>query len=404
MPPQGLIPVDEARERILALVRPLDAEQAPIDSCIGRALAVDVAARRTLPPWDNSAMDGYAVRAADLATVPATLNVVETIFAGQTPLRTIGHGECARIMTGAPLPKGADAVVMQEKTRAGDARVDILERVAAGASVRRAGEDARAGEPLLARGTPVGVPEAGLLWAQGLRTADVHRRPRVAILSTGDELASVGEEDDGRIVDTNSPSLAAAVRRAGGEPTLLGVAKDRLADVLALVERALPYDVVLSSAGVSVGEKDFVRTAFERAGVEMSFWRIAMRPGKPLAAGHRGSTLVIGLPGNPTSSLVTFELFVRPALRRLLGHTDVAPPRVPGRCAARLEKSAGLTHFIRVVAAWREGGLEATPLVTQSSGALRSVAAATHLMVFPAASERLSPGDPVELLPLSWVA
>jgi molybdopterin molybdotransferase len=404
MPVQGLIPVDDARERILAMVRPLDAEEAPIESSIGRALAADITARRTLPPWDNSAMDGYAVRAADLAAVPATLEMIETIFAGQIPQRQVRARECARIMTGAPMPKGADAVVMQEKARAEGTRIEILERVALGASVRPAGEDARAGERLLARGTPVGIPEAGLLWAQGMRTASVHRRPRVAILSTGDELCSVGEEAEGRIVDTNSPSLAAAVRRAGGEPTMLGVAKDRLEDVLALVERALPYDVVLTSAGVSVGEKDYVRTAFERAGVEMSFWRIAMRPGKPLAAGHRGSTLVVGLPGNPTSSLVTFELFVRPALRRLLGHADVEPPRVPGRCAVRLEKAGGLTHFIRVVASWRAGALEATPLVTQSSGALRSIAAATHLMVFPAASEHLSPGDPVELLPVSWIA
>jgi molybdopterin molybdotransferase len=310
-------------------------------------------------------------------------------------------------MTGAPLPEGADAVVMQEKTRLpspGAQEVEILEPVGPRHFVRDRGEDAKAGEVLLPRGAPIGIPEAGLLWAQGLTHVPTFRAPRVAILSTGDELCRVEEAADDLIVDTNGPSLAAAVRRAGGEPTLLGIARDTLEDVLAKLEPALGYDIVLTSAGVSVGEKDFVKEALARLGVAMDFWRVAIKPGKPLAVGRRGDTVFFGLPGNPTSSLVSFELFVRPALRRWLGHADVEPPRVPGRLEVPLKKPAGLTHYVRVVASWREGQLWARPLASQTSGALRSAASATHLMEFPKDTTALSPGDQVALLPPGWRA
>jgi len=296
-------------------------------------------------------------------------------------------------------------VVMQEKTtREGD-RVRIADPVPTGLNVRRAGEDAREGDLLLARGTLLGIPEAGLLWAQGVTHVPVTRRPKVAILSTGDELSTVEEAGahPDRIVDTNGPSLALAVRRAGGEPHFLGIARDDPAEIAELLERAKDADLVLSSAGMSVGERDFVREVLEQQGVALSFWKAAIKPGKPLAAGRRGDTLFIGLPGNPTSSLVTFELFVRPLLRKLAGRPDVEPPRVPGRTEVGLEKAAGLAHFIRVVAEWREGSLWARPLASQTSGALRSAAAATHLLHFPADATRLASGEAVELLPLSWV-
>ncbi len=224
----SLLPVEEARARALALATPLPAEWARLDEALGRTLAVDVRAQRTLPPWDNSAMDGYAVRSADLTgSLPVRLTVGETIHAGETPRLELRPGTCARIMTGAPLPAGADAVVMQERTRPGPAgesapTVEILEAVAAGNFVRPRGEDARAGQTLLGQGTPLGIPELGLLAGQGLLTAPVPRRPRVAILSTGDELCRADEPPEGRIVDTNAPALALAVARAGGLPTLLG--------------------------------------------------------------------------------------------------------------------------------------------------------------------------------------
>jgi molybdopterin molybdotransferase len=406
-PEAELLPVEDARARALALASPLPVEWVPLNEALGRALGADQLAQRTLPPWDNSAMDGYAVRSADLlGPLPVRLTVGETIHAGETPERELSPGVCARIMTGAPLPVGADAVVMQERTRAlqgaeGPA-VEILEAVKPGHFIRPRGEDARAGEPLLAKGTPLGIPELGLITAQGLLTVAVPRRPRVAILSTGDELCRADEAPEGRIVDTNAPSLALAVARAGGLPTLLGIARDTQAEVSARLADAQGFDVVLTSAGVSVGEKDFVKAALQEQGVEMNFWRVAIKPGKPLAVGRRGHTLYFGLPGNPTSSLVTFELFVRPVLRRLLGHADVEPPRVPGRLDGELRKAPGLAHYIRVAATWREGELWARPLATQTSGALRSAASATHLLHFPREASSLSHGGHVVLLPVTW--
>ncbi|HLL00047.1 MAG TPA: gephyrin-like molybdotransferase Glp [Myxococcaceae bacterium] len=409
-PGAELLPVEDARARGLALAAPLPAEWARLEEALGRALAEDVRAQRTLPPWDNSAMDGYAVRSVDLGgALPARLTVQEIIHAGETPKLELRPGTCARIMTGAPLPAGADAVVMQERTRPGPGgqsppTVEILEAVAAGNFVRPRGEDAQQGRTLLARGTPLGIPELGLLAGQGMLTVPVPRRPRVAILSTGDELCRADEPPEGRIVDTNAPALALAVARAGGLPTVLGIARDTLEEVSSRLEAARGFDVVLTSAGVSVGEKDFVKAALEQQGVEMNFWRVAIKPGKPLAVGRRGATLYFGLPGNPTSSLVTFELFVRPVLRRLLGHTEVEPPRVSGRLEGELRKPTGLAHYIRVAATWREGELWARPLATQTSGVLRSAAAATHLLHFPRLASSLAHGAHVELLPVSWAA
>ncbi|WP_257447329.1 molybdopterin molybdotransferase MoeA [Archangium lipolyticum] len=403
----ALLPVEEARARTLALVSPLPQEWVRMEEALGRALAVDVRAQRTLPPWDNSAMDGFAVRSADLtAPPPIRLQVRETIYAGQMPREEVRPGTCARIMTGAPMPAGADAVVMRERTRLapGGETVEILEAVGPGNFVRPRGEDAREGEVLLARGTPLGIPELGLLVGQGMLTVPVPRRPRVAILSTGDELCRADAPAEGRIVDANAPALSLAVLRAGGVPSVLGIARDTLEDVYQHLAAAEGYDLVLTSAGMSVGEHDFVREALAKLGVERDFWRVAIKPGKPLAVGRKGSTAYVGLPGNPTSSLVTFELFVRPALRRMLGHSDVEPPRVGGRLAGALQKPPGLAHYVRVTAAWQEGELWARPLSTQTSGVLRSAASATHLLHFPREASRLANGDNVELLPLSWGA
>jgi molybdopterin molybdotransferase len=397
--------VKDAQARILSACTPFSTEWVPLEQALGRALAEDVVARLTQPPWDNSGMDGYAVRAGDTAS-PTRLRVVEAIYAGQMPTRTLGPGEAARIMTGAPVPKGATAVVMQERTRAlegpGLGEVEVLDAVAAGTNLRPAGEDALAGELLLGRGVGLGIPELGLLWGQGFFLAPVPRRPQVAILATGDELCPLDAPRPGHIIDTNSPSLAAAVRRAGGVPLLLGIAKDTLEDVERLLAVALEADVVLTSAGVSVGEKDFVRRAFERLEVRSEFYGVAIKPGKPLAFARRGKTLVFGLPGNPTSSLVAFELFVRPALRRLLGHAEVFPEPVAGRTAVELKKRPGLAHYLRVRATWLDGDCWADPLVTQTSGAVRSAATATHLLHFPMDGISLDVGDKVQLFPVFW--
>jgi len=401
------LPAPEAQERILHDLRPLPEAWAPLEEALGFALTADVVARRTQPPWDNSAMDGYAVRTADLAQIPVTFPVVAVVHAGDQPSRAVGAREAVRIMTGAPMPPGADAVVMQERTRAipgaGLGQVEIQEAPTVRQNVRDAGEDARAGEVLLPAGMVLGIPELSLLAAQGMTSVRVPRRARVAIVATGDELCRVDEEPNGRIVDTNSIALALGVRRAGGIPVVLGIAPDRPEAVESLIRVALDqHDVVLTSAGASVGEHDHVRPALERLGVEMDFWRVAIRPGKPLAFGRRGSTWVFALPGNPASSLVTFELFVRPALLRLAGRPSPLPLPVRARSGVDLKKNKGLAHFIRVVLRWREGDPWADPLPTQTSGAVRSTVTATHLLHFPMDAMSLQRGDPVELLPVGW--
>jgi molybdopterin molybdotransferase len=400
----AMLPFEEAQATVLERMSALPPEWVPLADALGRTLAVGVEARRTLPPWPNSAMDGFAVRAADAGQVPIRLRIVGAAFAGARVALPIGPGEAVRIATGAPLPPGADAVVMVERTRAHGEWVELLAAASAGQFVRPAGEDARAGEPLLGAGTPLGIPEASLLWAQGMSEVFVPRAPKVAILSSGDELGRLHEAQGDRIVDTNSLALCAAVRRAGGTPTLLGIAGDDRDQLRALFERAAGHDVVLSSAGASVGERDFVQPVLRELGVQLHFWKAAIKPGKPILFGTRGPVAFFGLPGNPASSLVTFELFVRPGLRRLQGHAQALPTPVYARAATALHKPAGLTHFLRVTASAREGALWATPVASQNSGALRSTTAATHLLEFPATSTHLEAGEPARLLPVSWVA
>ena len=292
----ALIPVDEARARILSFINPLAPEEVQVDDALGRALTAELIARRTLPPWDNSAMDGYAVRADETAT---TLQVIERIFAGDRPQHVLTAGTCARIMTGAVLPPNAGAVVMQEKTRAleGD-RVELLELPKPGLNVRRRGEDIVEGALLFPSGRELGIGDAGALWSQGLEQVSVHRRPRVSIASSGDELCDVGALTEGKIVDSNSPVLAALVRRAGGLPNRVGRAADSLESVRALFQKGLDgADVLITVAGASVGERDFTREALQSLGVEIDFWKVAMKPGKPLAFGRKGGTIVFGLPG-----------------------------------------------------------------------------------------------------------
>jgi molybdopterin molybdotransferase len=400
-----MLSVEEAKEKIQSLASSLPQEWTSVESAIGRAVVQPVVARRTLPPWDNSAMDGYALRSVDAKSAPVRLRVLETIFAGHMPTREIGKGQCSRIMTGAPLPQGADAVVMQEKVRttSDPDEVEILEAAAPRSNVRDRGEDAREGEVLLPEYTSIGIPEAGLLWAQGILQVSVPRRPLVAILATGDELSRADEEPNGKIVDTNSPSLAAAISRLGGLPRRLGIAKDNLDEIAKRLREASAADVVLISSGASVGERDFARNALEAIGAQIHFWRVAIKPGKPLALASIGQSLCFALPGNPTSSLVCFELFVRPALRRMMGHQQPDTLPVPARTEISLDKRAGLTHFVRVRARWERDELWAAPLASQTSGAISSAASATHLLIFPAPATRLNPGDPVQLLPLSWV-
>lgn len=397
----SLLPVDEARSRILSGINPLGAEEVQIDDAIGRALASPVTVRRTLPPWDNSAMDGYAVRSSDGAGVR---QIVEKIFAGDVPQVTLTEGTCARIMTGARLPPGADAVVMQERTQArGDGTVELLDGAKPGLNVRRHGEDVRAGELLVAAGRELSSADAGALWSQGLTHVEVFRRPRVAIVTSGDELSDVGTLHPDKLVDSNGPVLRTLARGAGADAVHVGRAADSLDSLRGLLARGLSADVLIAVAGASVGEKDFTRDAFASLGVQLDFWRVAMRPGKPLAFGRKDGALVFNLPGNPVSAMVTFELFVRPALRALQGLPPL-PMSLPARAAAPIKAVPGLRHFVRATWTFRDGELWATPMTSQSSGALSSAAGASGLVDVAPDSLDLQVGDKITVFPVTWTA
>ncbi len=396
----SLLTVEEAQRRVLALVEPLGVERVALRGARGRALAEPCAARLTLPPWDNSAMDGYAVRAGQ-AQPGAVLPVAFTIPAGRQTPPALPEGCCARIMTGAPMPAGADAVVMQERVQVVGQGVQFAEATAVGQHVRRRGEDTIEGAPLLAAGTALGVGELSALASQNVPWVAVRRRPSVAICTSGDELVPLGALPQGGIVDSNSPALALAVEAAGGLAVPLGIAADSLDDLARHVRRGLEHDVLLVVAGASVGDKDFTRAALEQEGASLDFWRVAMKPGKPLAAGRAGKTLVFALPGNPVSALVTFELFVRPCLLAAQG-LPWAPLRLPARTTQALRKPKDISHFVRAQATWKQGHLEATPLPQQSSGALTSLCGATCLIELPAAVTEVAAGGDVCVLPVSW--
>ncbi|MFT3708635.1 MAG: molybdopterin molybdotransferase MoeA [Archangium sp.] len=394
----GLLSVDEAWKRILGAITRLPSESVEINDALDRALVSSIDVRRTLPPWDNSAMDGYAVRSAD----GTRLKVTQTIFAGDRPTQPIEAGSCARIMTGAPLPPGADAVVMQERVQTDGDRITLEESAKPGQHVRKRGEDVRAGERLFDAGRVISLGDAGSLWSQGLTHVEVARRPRVAVASSGDELVELGSTDENAIIDSNGPVIAAAVARAGGRATRIGRARDTLDSHVALFEKGLQqHDVLITIAGASVGEKDFAREALFKLGVDIDFWKVAMKPGKPLAFGKRGDTFVFGLPGNPVSAMVTFELFVRPALRVLQG-LPAFPPHRQAFLGAPVHKAAGLRHFIRATTSVKDGVTWATPLSSQSSGALSSASGATCLIDVGEPETNVEAGSEIRIFPLSW--
>lgn len=395
------VSVDEARALVLEAAAVLGAERVPAADALGRALAEAVVSTRTLPPADVSAMDGYAVRASDLAGAPVHLPVAYEVAAGGAAPRALRPGEAARIFTGAPLPPGADTVVPQEEVDADRGGVRFRAPAAVGESVRRAGEDVRAGDPVLASGDLVGPAQLGMLAALGRGQIAVHRRPRVAILSGGDELVEPdGPVEGGRIVSSNSYTIAAQCREAGAEPTYLGIAADRPEALERLLRAGLHADVLVSSAGVSVGDHDYVRPVLEKLGCRLAFWGVRMKPGYPLAFGtfapERGP-LVFGLPGNPVSAMVTFELFVRPALLKMGGRRAWFRPAVDATLDETLRKKPGRTHFVRVSLERRADGLHAASTGNQSSGVLRSMVDAQGLLAFAADASELAAGARVRV-------
>ncbi len=383
-----MLSVADAAARTRALVHRLPAEEVDLDDAAGRVLAADVLASRALPGFDNSAMDGFAARAADL---PASLPVVAHGAAGHLPA-PLPAGAAARIMTGAPMPPGADAVVMFEDADDGGATV-TLPAARPGAHVRRAGEDIAPGERALAAGQRLGWGEIALAAGLGLGRLAVVRRPVVAIIATGDELVDVATPPGpGQVVDSSAHALAVQIAEAGGVPRYLGIARDRPEAVRALVERALACDVVVTTGGVSAGDHDHVRAVLAAAGVDLAFWKVAMKPGKPLAAGKAGDVAVFALPGNPVSSLLAFELFVRPAIATMLGAREVDRPRAPVVLPDGFRKPPGRTHYLRA-RLHRDGErLIATPHARQGSHMLTSLVGVDALVELDAALGELAPG------------
>lgn len=405
--------VSEARAIILDGLAPLGSERVPLVAAAGRMVAHSVEARRNLPPWDNSAMDGYAVRTEDVAAasadMPVTLDVVGTVAAGAVvkDLPALAAGQAVRIMTGAPVPPSATAVVMREQTdEAGNdgtsGTVAIQAAVRVGQNIRRMGEDVADGRPVAQPGDLVTPARLNLIASAGHASVAVVRKPRVAVLASGDELADVGEPlGPDSIVNSNAHALVAACRAAGCDARFLGIARDTVADHVAYIEAAADADILITIGGVSVGDRDPVRPALEQAGVDIALWKVAMRPGKPLAFGRKtrgpGSPvqLVFGLPGNPVSSLVAFEQWVRPAVRSLLGQPGVVRRflRATAQAAQPFKKRPGVEFYVRVRVEIVDGALVAHVGTKQSSGQISGLAEANALLRIPSDATQIADGD-----------
>ncbi len=405
----GPLGAAEAASRILTDVRRQPALRMPLDDALGGVLAEDVVSPLDIPAWTNSAMDGYAARGEDVRGAaeasPVRLRVVEHLPAGRFPTRSIGRGECARIFTGAPLPDGADSVIRQEDTDQGPDTVTILKDRDVGVNTRRAGEDIRKGSTVLTAGTELGPAQLGVLASLAVAHPLVYRRPRVAILGSGDEIVDVDQPEEilsGRkIASSNTHTLVALVRQTGGEPVNLGIAADTPDSLREHLARALDCDLLVTTAGISVGEHDYVRTVLDELGAQQRFWKLRMRPGAPVGFGLLGEVPWIGLPGNPVSTMVTYELFVHPAIRRMMGHEREFRRSVPVRIAEPISLKPKLQHFLRGIVTEGPNGPEARLTGPQGSGILTSMVRANALLVIPEGQHETPTGSTVQALILN---
>lgn len=395
-----VLSVEEARAHILASVDVLEPERVSLLEAAGRVLAESVAADRDIPPMTNAAMDGYAVRGEDLSGDGSRLRVVGEVAAGHAAQQRVETGEAMRIMTGAPVPPGADTVVRFEDTRAEEGHVVILRSPSPGKNVRQAGEDVYQGQVVLERGKVLRPQEIGMLAAVGHLEVAVIRRPRVAILGTGDEVVPP-EKTPGpsQIRDANSYTVAAQVQRYGGVPLILGVARDQAELVRQGLRRALEHeaDLIITSGGVSVGDFDLVKQVMEVEG-EMHFWSLNMKPGRPMAFGTVGGVPLLGLAGNPVAAMISTKLFARPALRKMQGFSGWEERTIRARLAEPIERKDGRRHYLRVYVRDSDAGLEATLTGDQGSGILNSLVQADGLAVIPEDVRRLPPGSEVEVI------
>jgi len=409
---QGLTLLHEAQKTVFEATKTLGLEKVSLLDAFGRVLGEDIIAARDNPPWDNSAMDGFAVRWEDIKqehaiTKPVALKVVEDVPAGTVATKTVGPGQAIRIMTGAPIPKGADTVVKVEETEPSKDTVKIFKEVERGGNIRPQGEDVKKGDCIIAKGTQIRPAEAGMLAILAKSFVLVYQRPRVAILSTGDELADLDERfDEEKIINSNSYGTAAAVQEAGGIPILLGIAKDQPAALKEKISHGLNADILVLSGGVSMGDYDFTKAVFKDLGAEMNFWKLAIRPGQPLAFGKIQGKLAFGLPGNPVSSMVTFEQLVRPAMLKMGGHRSYGRPVVQAVFQEKFSKRTDRRHFLRGILSRENNVLTVRTTGDQGSGILTSMVKANGLIDVPEEVERLSPGDIVNVQVLSgqfWV-
>jgi molybdopterin molybdotransferase len=393
-----MISADEALRIVLENVAPLGVERVPILATLGRVLAEEIHSPRDIPGFDNSAMDGYAVRAADIATAsesnPVSLNVIETVGAGTMPARRVEPGTAIRTMTGAPIAAGADAIVQVERTRGSDSKVEILTAVESRGFIRPRGEDLREGELVMTVGKMLTGSDLGMLASLNRSMLDVYRKPQVAIVATGDELVDVDQIPIGaQIVNSSAYALAAAITEAGGHPTILKIARDTIEDTRERLSEAMRFDVVFSTGGVSVGQFDHVKGVMDELGMRTLFHGVAQKPGRPLKFAVMAGRPVFGLPGNPVSTMVCFYLYARPSLRKMAGHRKLGLPRIRVTCGADIKVANNLTEFVRVRLERTKGELYATPTGNQGSGILSSLSRADALLIGPANESLLKAGS-----------
>jgi len=407
-----MISVEEALEKVLSYVSVLEGEEKPILQCLGQVLNEDVYSAIDVPPRDNSAMDGYAVKAEDVAgatpSSPVFLDVIGEVKAGDIPKEEVRALMALRIMTGAPLPRGADSVVQFENTDEALRRerppfqIGIFNQVTKGQNVRRAGEDIARGQLVLKRGAVLRPAEIGVLASLGKETTWVIRRPLVAIIATGDELAALGQPlPEGKIYNSNSFSAAAQVQRYGGIPQVLGIARDRVKDIKDKIKEALSADMLLTSGGVSMGNYDLVKDVLAKQG-EISFWTVRMKPGKPLAFGMIKGVPHLGLPGNPVSSMITFELFARPAILKMMGKKNLSKPTIEAILEGRIKNTDGRRIFARAIVSREDDRYLARIVGPQGSGVLTSMSRANGLVIVPEDVETVEEGETVKVLMLDW--
>jgi len=395
-----MISVEAALEKILSHIQPLGFEKVSLLEAQGRVIAEDIYASRDIPPLDNSAMDGYAVRSEDIQQASSghsvRLEIIEDLPAGSVSRKTVGKGEAIRIMTGAPIPRGADTVVQVEDTAKEDRYTQIFRAVPSGENIRRAGEDVGKGDRVISKGDFVRPAEVGMLASVGRSFVSVYQRPQVAILCTGEELVDVdGELEEGKIVSSNSYTLAAQVKDAGAIPLQLGIARDRKEDIEQKLRQGIRADVLISSAGISVGDYDLVKDVLKDLGMEMVFWKVAMKPGKPLAFGTIGGKPAFGLPGNPVSSMVSFEQFVRPSLLKMMGYQQLFRPTIEAILKEDIRKEPGRRHYMRAVVSFERDRYFVTTTGAQGSGMLISMVKANGLVIIPENQEKVRAGEKV---------